>query len=538
MLPRSAEELLLTGDVELAGKISGEAVALWRGTPYAELGDIADGARRSLGVALATAQNIGVESALAAGRHAWALQQAERLAASTTVDEHRAAILVRALDANGRRGDALAAITETRRRLRTQLGIDLGRELRGVESAILDPASDSPGERSRRGPFVGRERELDALLTAAAAGRSVLVYGEPGGGVSRLLGQVHGGLVLQGGVLVALVRCQANPGTAVSVLDDLLGELGLRYPPGLGALGGFVPTITAAARTRPLVLLVDDVQLAGPSSLAALQSAAALDRVTVVAGGHDPEWRSPATRSSSSRSTVSRPARSGSSFEARTGERFPDDSGVVGWLHRLSAGNPFFVTEVLDRASGAAALQQMASSPETDQVLSAGLEGVVRERLAALRSSERRAVELCAVAGDSTAHRVLVSLAGEAGLAGAASGGLLDVLPGGGLRVRHGVVERVAYRGIPTGRRRELHHAVGSGLADTAGSAPAAIARHLLAAAEIDPGAAAAAAVRAASAASALGAHRDAADWLRRALAAAETDPLPGRARPAEDRAG
>src|SRR5207248_1450284 len=83
-------------------------------------------------------------------------------------------------------GDALAAYRDARRALAEELGIEPGRPLQELEQSILrqDAALDvrprdaglRPGRRAA-GLLVGRERELDELLSAledAAAGRGRL----------------------------------------------------------------------------------------------------------------------------------------------------------------------------------------------------------------------------------------------------------------------------------------------------------------------------------------------------------------------------
>ncbi len=127
------------------------------------------------------------------------------------------------------------------------------------------------------------------------------------------------------------------------------------------------------------------------------------------------------------------------------------------------------------------------------------------------------------MAGDGTPRQVVESVSSVGGLGSVVESGLVDLTRDGEVRVRHGVVANVVYREIPTGRRDELHHAVGNALKERGAAAPAVIARHLLEAADLDTDAAIEAGVAAASAATALGAHRDAAHWLRRAGEAARS---------------
>ena len=115
--------------------------------------------------------------------------------------------LALALYRSGRQADALRAIEDARRTLLDELGVDPGRELREIESAILDhdPALDAPvvaipAPRPARGPsrgrrnaaeLFGRAREFGELVAAldeaTRATCLVVVEGEPGIGKTRLV---------------------------------------------------------------------------------------------------------------------------------------------------------------------------------------------------------------------------------------------------------------------------------------------------------------------------------------------------------------
>ncbi len=100
-----------------------------------------------------------VEDRLAAllvdgGRAVEAVQLLERLVARTPLHEQRWALLVRALAAAGRRGDALRAFQRARQVLVETLGIEPGAALRAVETEVLvEPAgTGSPARRAVSSP--------------------------------------------------------------------------------------------------------------------------------------------------------------------------------------------------------------------------------------------------------------------------------------------------------------------------------------------------------------------------------------------------
>jgi DNA-binding CsgD family transcriptional regulator len=172
-------------------------------------------------------------------------------------------------------------------------------------------------------------------------------------------------------------------------------------------------------------------------------------------------------------------------------------------LHRITGGNPFFVTEVL--AAG------WPSVPAT-------VRDAVGARLARATPAARRAVEAAAVIGTRVDGALLASvLAGAEGGAaddGVASGVL--AADGTGFRFRHELARIAVDAGIAPQRKRELHARVLAALQDHADADPAVLAHHAEGAGDAE------AVLRHAPAAarrsSALGAHREAAAQYERAL--------------------
>ncbi|MFE7429108.1 BTAD domain-containing putative transcriptional regulator [Streptomyces sp. NPDC057545] len=117
-------------------------------------------------------------------------------------DERFRGQLIRALRAEGRRADALAAYEETRRALAEGLGADPGPELRALHRELLRPPDVSPDPvrapvasgsapvpgniRPRLTSFVGREPELRSIREELNRSRLVTLTGPGGSGKTRL----------------------------------------------------------------------------------------------------------------------------------------------------------------------------------------------------------------------------------------------------------------------------------------------------------------------------------------------------------------
>ncbi|MEU9089101.1 BTAD domain-containing putative transcriptional regulator [Streptomyces sp. NPDC048428] len=115
------------------------------------------------------------------------------LTAAHPYDERFRAQLIRALRADGRQADALAAYEDARRTLADGLGTDPGPELTALHQALLfavpsppEPASARGNLRPRLTSFVGREPELRAIRDDLTRSRLVTLTGPGGSGKTRL----------------------------------------------------------------------------------------------------------------------------------------------------------------------------------------------------------------------------------------------------------------------------------------------------------------------------------------------------------------
>jgi DNA-binding SARP family transcriptional activator/tetratricopeptide (TPR) repeat protein len=124
------------------------ALALWRGRPMADLAGSAwlEEQAERLDLFRVQIKRALFGARLAAGEHVQLIPDLDRMAAGHPLDEHIHAQLMLALYRSGRQADALAVYHRLRHTLDEELGIDPGKALRDLETAILrqDPELDAP----------------------------------------------------------------------------------------------------------------------------------------------------------------------------------------------------------------------------------------------------------------------------------------------------------------------------------------------------------------------------------------------------------
>jgi DNA-binding CsgD family transcriptional regulator/tetratricopeptide (TPR) repeat protein len=171
-------------------------------------------------------------------------------------------------------------------------------------------------------------------------------------------------------------------------------------------------------------------------------------------------------------------------------------------LHRITGGNPFYVSEILDAA--------WPSIPPT-------VRDAVGARLARLSPDARAATELAAVIGARLVGPIVSRAAANsaAAVSECLASGLL-VPDGSGLRFRHELARMAVEAGIPPHRKAELHARLLTVLESDGGADAALLAHH--AEASGDRRAVLRHAPDAARRASELGAHRESAAQYERAL--------------------
>ncbi|MEO6085960.1 MAG: BTAD domain-containing putative transcriptional regulator [Umezawaea sp.] len=171
-------QLLAAGGRAQAATVLREALELWRGPALVDLPDSARAAR------LEELRLTATEDLAEAGGGSVADLRA--LVAAHPLRERLRAQLLRALEAAGRRGEALAEFESARRLLADELGADPSPELAGAHLEVL--RADRPARRrvpAQLTSFTGRDREL-AWLAELRDARLVTITGPGGIGKTRL----------------------------------------------------------------------------------------------------------------------------------------------------------------------------------------------------------------------------------------------------------------------------------------------------------------------------------------------------------------
>ncbi len=210
------------------------------------------------------------------------------------------------------------------------------------------------------------------------------------------------------------------------------------------------------------------------------------------------------------------PPLSEEAVRALAGEREVD----VGELYRVTGGNPFYVSEIMEAGWPAV--------PPT-------VREMVAARLARLSTGTRRAVEVAAVIGARVDLSLLSSVPEDPSVDECLASGIL-VADGNGVRFRHELVRMAVEAGIPPYRQTELHVRLLAALEERGDADPALLAHHAEGAG--NEKAVLRHAPEAARRSAALGAHREAAAQYERALRFANKLDRPGLAALQEGVAG
>lgn len=536
------EELATAGRDALANdpartrNLLSEALALWRGVPYADFGDepwvLAE--RNRLEELRLGCLEDRFEAALALGDHASVATELGPVVDAHPLRERARGQLMLALYRSGRQVDALRRYEEGRRLLAEELGLEPGPDLRRLEAAILAHEVDVPAPRvaapvtSRRAasgswhpPLVGRTRELeavDAVLAGTSEGRGAIlvVEGEPGTGKTSLLGEIAdraaraGHLVLVGRSVDAdsapplapwpeLVRValDAVPDPRIlgeATAEDLRCWSSSATPPGAAGLAS--PEVTrgrifdAVARLldhlagdRPVTVVVDDLHRGGDDALALLTVVSSVvERAPVVLATAVSSLA--ADRRAALSNTLAALARSPAAARLPLGPFGPED--VAACLAAVAGREPdaALLQTVGERTGGNPFLtveiaRLLATGHDEPDAVPANVRDAIEARVSRLPETTRTLLEVASVLGRRFELPVVARASAldaseaAAALEPAEATGLIEEDGDFGVfRFAHGLVRDVVAGGLGALQTARLHDALATTLGERHGSQP------------------------------------------------------------------
>ncbi len=138
-LLRQGQQALVGHAPETATQLLAEAEELWRGDALADVppSPFVEAEANRLNELRQSATELRLEAGVACGRFRDAIPELRRLLADQPLKEELWLLLLRALDAAGRRAEALSAYEQARTVLSDQLGVDPGPELRDLFARLL-----------------------------------------------------------------------------------------------------------------------------------------------------------------------------------------------------------------------------------------------------------------------------------------------------------------------------------------------------------------------------------------------------------------
>ena len=146
---RDGRNALASGDPSRAAGHLAEALALWRGSPLADVprSTLVSAEAERLAELKLDASELRITAELACGGHAAVVSELRRLLADHPLREGLWVLLMRALNGSGRHAEALDAYGQARSAISEELGVDPGAELRKLYAELLaeDTGDGGPG---------------------------------------------------------------------------------------------------------------------------------------------------------------------------------------------------------------------------------------------------------------------------------------------------------------------------------------------------------------------------------------------------------
>ncbi len=539
------------GDVAAMLSAAERARALFRGEPFADLApDAARAARRRLGELRDLLDETLAEALSQLGRHDEGVRAWRALVDQRPHHEGRWAHLLAALQAAGRRAEALEAYQEVRTRLLGDLGIEPGVTLTAAHRAVIDdrPVATATPPAPVAGDPVPRPAVAHELSAALDAARFVVLTGEAGIGKSTVAAGVADA---RDGALTLRIHCRESPWTALQPLEELLTALDPRVrrldppagaaaarliggagstprPAPMGLAADVTDAVVRALADQPATLVVEDAEHAGPTTWRVLDRLRAeLPELRVLAVARDLDDLPSASVAGAREVPLGGlEAPELEELVGRLLRRRGQVAPLARWTGEVTGGNPLFAIELvreLDRSGairrGPGGISVPATLPVPHQ-----LRQVIGHRLLELDLRTRRTLDVLAVLGDRADDATVLRLGADpTALAAAAERGIV-VRDGDRWQFRHALLHSTTLELVPPGRRVELELVVAAVL-DEQGAPAGIVAAHRLHAAEVDPLGAATAALRAAQEAIRLQAFDEAVIWAERGRDALAGEP-------------
>nr|WP_268777978.1 BTAD domain-containing putative transcriptional regulator [Mycolicibacterium komanii] len=387
------------------------------------------------------------------------------------------------------------------------------------------PAAETPMERPALpavlvgpGPFVGRIRELERLVSAwqstlAAGTRAVLIAGEPGVGKTRLAGEWSRNAYDQGAI-VLYGRCDEDLGApyqpfaeALRAFVSCVDSNRLRNVRGIEALLPLIPGLAdklpdvaappradpdteryalfdavvallgTASATAPVVLILDDLHWAAKPTLLLLRHLLRFGeeaRVQIVGTyrSTDLDRSHPLAAMLADLhrdGTATRLQLSGldeGDVTAYVAEAGYDDEELGRALATVTGGNPFFLIEALRHVEESGGRWDPSTLPQ-------GVREAVSRRLSRLTAETNKALAAAAVVGSRFAVTLVEQVVGEDlvdAFDEAGKAGIVIEEPGGRYRFNHALVRQSLLAELPSVRRMRLHQRIAGTLEAEAGA--------------------------------------------------------------------
>jgi DNA-binding CsgD family transcriptional regulator len=318
-----------------------------------------------------------------------------------------------------------------------------------------------------RWDFVGRTDELNRLSSAVGGpeGRGLLFSGNAGVGKSRLLRE---GVAALSPDRYAIWSVAASATTAALPFGGLVQVLPATQPQGLspaGILRWAVDVLQEQAAGRPIVLAIDDAHLLDPPSAALIHLIARAENATVLGTLRNGEQIPLPIRALWTDDLVDLvelgplgPNETTGLLAAILGG--PVDAGSSERLHRLSAGNPLLLRELVLAASGGNELSRTYGIWKwTGRLeLAPSLTDLIDTRIGQLTPGVRAVVELVAF-GEPLGLHLLEQAVDPADVEVAEERGLISMVRDDrrlNVRLAHPLYGEVMRRHCPVSRTRRL----------------------------------------------------------------------------------